>query len=172
MGRSFFALLLVCVAVCSAHAQPASPYYVVTSGEIADRLSIDEFRAQQMSEIVKTLTADEVRARLMDNMTDKTKKVIDYGNNKIFIQYSSADGRTYTWQPESTEVIKGAWQIESDSAGATTVCFKADTAPSPTCIPAPYVLSEYCTIGMASKDVFSLMSGVVPFEKEMLAVPQ
>ena len=125
---------------------------VMTKQEIADQLALDEFRVSEMQQLVATANSDTISTLLRNHMNDNTKTVINYDTREVFIQYSSPDGKTYTWHPNDTQVTTGTWKLDTDKNGAQVVCFQAANATSPTCIPAPYILAEYCTLKMVKSD--------------------
>jgi hypothetical protein len=156
----------------SVSAQDAVTSFTVTAAEIDARKSMDDFRVKSVEALVKASTPEQVRELLLQHMNDRTKTVADYNNKTVFVEFSSSDGKIYTWLPNTEQVSTGTWKIESSANGELSVCFAADgAADKPLCIPSAFILSEYCTIELRERDVFGLTTGKLPFSKAPLVVP-
>jgi cellobiose phosphorylase len=124
-----------------------------------------------MKQVLTSIDKNKTRDLLLKHMQDKTKSVINYNSNKVHVQYTSPDGRTFTWLPEENRAVTGTWRIEDTTSGDLAVCFQADNVAQANCIPSAYILSEYCSLDVRDKDAFSLQPGNIPYLKEFLNVP-
>lgn len=110
------AIALTALLSTSAVAQESDASYTLSEAEIADKIAYDEFRVEQMQELVQSVEPEVVEALLETHMRDKTKKVVHYEDNFVFVEYSSPEGEIFTWFPGEVEPVVGTWEIV-DEAG-------------------------------------------------------
>lgn len=161
----------VLVALCSpAFGQEITTTYTMSDAQITDRFVLDEFRVERMQELIAGLPEDVIREQLRIHMSERTKTVLHYEQRLVFAEYSTADGRIFSWMPNSDAVMEGTWRISNEADSGLSVCFQAGDA-DPECVPAAYILAEYCSLAIEEADTFGLSSGQLPYTRQPLEVP-
>jgi len=164
----------ICAAILAlaspALGQEVTTTYTLSDAQMTDRFILDEFRVARMQELISDLPDELIREQLRKHMSDRTKTVLHYDDRFVFAEYSTADGRIYSWMPDSDSVVEGTWRISDEPNTGLSVCFQAGDAP-PECVQAAYILSEYCSLAIEDADTFGLSTSEVPFTRQRLAVP-
>ncbi len=144
--------------------------YTMSDAQITNRFNLDEFRVARMQELVAGLPENVLREQLQVHMSDRTKTVLHYEERFVFAEYSTPDGRIYTWMPDRDDVIEGTWEISDQPDQGLSVCFQAGDADRE-CVPAAYILAEYCSLSIENADTFGLSTGALPYTRQRLDVP-
>ena len=166
--------LLISIAIFGttgpAFSQDITTLYTMTDAQMTDRFELDEFRVTRMQELIQGLPEDVIREQLRTHMSERTKTVLHYDEQFVFAEYSTADGRIYTWMPDSESVSEGTWRISDEADTGLSVCFQVEDG-NPECIPAAYILAEHCALAIDNADTFGLSTGALPFTRQRLDVP-
>lgn len=89
-----------------AFGQEIATTYTMSDAQITDRFILDEFRVERMQELIAGLPEDVIREQLRIHMSDRTKTVLHYEERFVFSEYSTADGRIFSWMPNSDTVME------------------------------------------------------------------
>lgn len=144
--------------------------YSLSEAQITDRFILDEFRVARMQEMIADLPDEVIREQLQRHMADRTKTVLRYDDRFVFAEYSTADGRIFSWLPDADSVTEGTWEISDEPDTGLSVCFQSGDA-NQECVPAAFILAEYCSLAINDADVFGLSTGELPYTRQPLEVP-
>ncbi len=141
---------------------------------------VTELGKQKQSEAkktLKTLSSEEIRAALNDNLKDKTKIIYQKGYG-VYVEYSAPDGSDRMWFPGNRGAVRGVWGLR-DMSGKPHACFHYFNSrnyvtgefESTECIDPEVTLGNADVIDEKTGDVFNLMPGQIPYVKSSMDVP-
>lgn len=163
------------LAPVAAAAQDSS---VVLSPEDARAFSdLARHKKSEEKKALRTLSSEDIRAALTDNLTDKTKIIYQKGYG-VYVEYSAPDGSDRMWFTGNRGAVRGVWGVP-ETSGKPRACFHYFNShnyvtgefESTECISAEQTLSNADVIAEKTGDVFGLMSGKVPYVKSAMDVP-
>lgn len=148
------------------------------SQEAAQKLiDLGQTKQSEAKTRIGSMSADEVRTSLKDNLSNVTKIIYQEGYG-VFVEYTATDGSDRMWFPNNQKAVVGVWGI-SDQWGGPRACFHyfnsynyvTKAFESTECIDPEATLSGYNVIDQKPGDVFHLMSGQIPYRKTAMDVP-
>lgn len=160
----------------AALAKDASPR-VLTKEDANKMASLGGTKEKAARATLKTLSKQQLSAALSEKLSDVTAIVYQRGYG-VYIEYTAADGRDRMWFPGNTGVVSGIWGVREIRNGPRA-CFhyfnSVDAVTgefeSTECIAPVKTLSESDVIDRRSGDVFNLLSGRIPYRKDMFSIP-
>ena len=172
----FAAVLVLFFLPLSAMAQ-ANNQVVLSNTDVQALLETSKKKNEANKKEMETESADAVRADLIEDLNDKTRIYFQRGYG-VYVTYTADDGNMRMWFPGNSVMVNATWTVR-DVSGTPMTCFHylngtdvvTGEVNATECVPPTSDSVDGGLIGERKGDAFDLLSGRVPYVKDVMDVP-